>query len=38
MRDIIKTYFRERYGGVPENSNNGTVELAGATESKGDLF
>ena len=23
----IKDYFRERYGGVPEYSNNGTVDL-----------
>ena len=34
----IKTYFKERYGGVPEYSNNGTVDLQSADKKQKNLF
>ena len=34
----IKTYFRERYGGVPDYTSNATVSLNGSDTAKKDLF
>ena len=34
----IKTYFKERYGGVPDYTSNDTVSLNGTDTAKKDLF
>ena len=34
----IKTYYRERYGGVPDYTSNDTVSLNGSDTAKKDLF